>query len=135
MSEFEPVADMFSIKLPEVQARLRVSGAVDPQALSQLFAVGGHSHPGPALTTVWEYSTAPERTVDIASHIEAILEMVRPHFQEFRGMIVDRSLDVELQVSVLMAGNEVPTGSLDAIRVAELAAMGASLDIHLRTSE
>lgn len=61
--------------------------------------------------------------------------MVRPHFQEFQRMIVDRILDVELQVSVLMAGNEVPTGSLDAIRVAELGAMGASLDIHLRTSE
>ena len=30
-------------------------------------------------------------------------------------MIVDQSLDVELQVSVLMAGNDVPTGSLDAI--------------------
>jgi hypothetical protein len=129
------MADMFSIDLPEVHARLRVSGALEPQALSELFGVEGRSHPGPALTTVWKYLTAPERTIDVASHIEAILAMVRPHFQEFRRMIVDRSLDIELQVSVLMAGNEVPTGSLDAIRVAELAAMGASLDIHLRTSE
>jgi hypothetical protein len=34
-----------------------------------------------------------------------------------------------------MAGGEVPTGYVDAIRVAELASMGASLDIHLRARE
>jgi hypothetical protein len=104
------MTDMFSIDLPEVHARLRVSGALEPEALSDLFGVGGRSHPGPALTTVWDYLTTPERTIDVASHIEAVLAMVRPHFQEFRRMIIDRSLDVELQVSVLMAGNEVPTG-------------------------
>jgi ABC-type protease/lipase transport system fused ATPase/permease subunit len=128
------MADMFSIDLPQVHARLKVSGALQSEALSELFGVEGNSYPGSALATVWEFSTAPE-WIDLASHLEAILGLVRPHFQDFRRLIVDQSLDVELQLSVLMAGNEVPAGYLDAIRVAELAAMGASLDIHLRTSE
>jgi hypothetical protein len=129
------MAAIFAIDLPEVHARLRVSGALQPKTLSELFGVKGHAYPGPALTTVWEFSTAPERTIDVASHLETILAMVRPYFEDFRRLIVDESLDVDLQLSVLMAGDEVPTGSIDAIRVAELAAMGASLDIYLRTKE
>jgi len=82
-----------------------------------------------------EFSTVPERTIEVASHLETTLAIVRPHFPEFRRLMLEQSLDVELQLSVLMAGGEVPTGYVDAIRVAELASMGASLDIHLRTRE
>jgi hypothetical protein len=60
---------------------------------------------------------------------------VRPHFREFRGLIVNQSLDVDLQLSVQLAAGESPTGYVDAIRIAELAAMGAGLDIQLRSRE
>ena len=74
-------------------------------------------------------------SVKSATHLETTLAIVRPHFPEFRRLIPEQSLDVELQLSVLMAGGEVPTGYVDAIRAAELASMGASLDIHLLTRE
>jgi hypothetical protein len=67
--------------------------------------------------------------------VETILAVVRPHFKEFRGLIVDKSLDVDLQLSVHLAAGEPPTGYVDAIRIAELAAMGAGLDIQLRSRE
>ena len=84
---------------------------------------------------VWEYSTTRERTIDAASHLETILAVVRPHFLEFRGLIVAQSLDVDLQLSVQLATGEPPTGYVDAIRIAELAAMGAGLDIQLRSRD
>lgn len=127
------MADLLSVELPEVHATLKVSGALHPRSLTELFGVEGTSHPGPAVTTVWEFSTVPERTIEVASHLETILSIVRPHLPAFRRLILAQSLDVELQLSVLMAGGEIPTGYIDAIRVAELASMGASLDIHLRT--
>jgi hypothetical protein len=129
------MTDPFTFELPEVRATLKVSGALRSKELSELLGVPGTSHPGSALTTVWEFSTAPELTVEVASHLETILAIVRPHLQDFRRLILEKSLDVELQLSILMAGGEVPTGYVDAIRVAELASMGASLDIHLRTRE
>jgi hypothetical protein len=64
--------------------------------------------------------------------LETILAVVRPHFQKFRGLIIDKSLDVDLQFSVQLAAGASPTGYVDAFRIAELAAMGASLDIQLR---
>jgi Domain of unknown function (DUF4279) len=97
--------------------------------------VPGKSYQGPALTRVWEYSTTRERTIAAASHLETILAMVRPHFQEFRRLIIDKSLDVDLQLSVQLAAGESPAGYVDAIRIAELAAMGAGLDIQLRSRE
>ena len=60
---------------------------------------------------------------------------VHEHFQEFRGLIIDKSLDVDLQLLVQQAAGESPTGYVDAIRIAELAAMGAGLDIQLRSRE
>jgi hypothetical protein len=124
--------DPFSIELPEVRATLKVTGALQPEELSELLGIQGKSYQGPALTEVWEYSTARERTIDAASHLETILAVVRPHFQEFRGLIIDKSLDVDLLLSVELTG-ESPTGYVDAIRIVELAAMGAGLDIRLRS--
>ena len=129
------MTDLFSIELPEVRATLKVTGALQPEELSELLGVLGKSYPGPALTKVWEYSTTRERTIDAASHLETILAVVRPHFQEFRGLIIDESLDVDLQLSVQLASGESPTGYVDAIRIAELAAMGAGLDIQLRSRD
>jgi hypothetical protein len=125
------MTDLFSIDLPEVRATLKVAGALQPEELSELLGVQGKSYQGPALTRVWEFSTTRERTIDAASHLEAILAVVRPHFREFRGLIFDKSLDVDLKLSIQLAAGESPTGYIDAIRIAELAAMGAGLDIQL----
>ena len=129
------MTDPFTAELPEVRATLIVSGALRSEALSELLGVQSTSYPGSALTTVWEFSTAPELTIEVASHLETILAIARPHLSDFRRLLLQQSLDVELQLSILMAGEEVPTGYVDAIRIAELASMGASLDIHLRTRE
>src|ERR1700683_1967598 len=127
--------DLFSTELPEVRATLKVTGALQPEELSELLGVQGEAFRGPALTKIWEYSTARERTIDAASHLETILAVVRPHFQEFRGLIVDKSLDVGPQLSVQLAAGESPTGYIDSIRFAGLAAMGAGLDVRLRSRE
>jgi hypothetical protein len=129
------MTDPFTVELPEVRATLKVTGALRSEVLSELLGVEGTSHPGSALTTIWELSTVPELTLEVAWHLETILSIVRPRFPDFRRLILQQSLDVEMQLSVLMAGGEVPTGFVDAIRVAELASMGASLDLHLRTRE
>ncbi len=129
------MTDLFSIELPEVRATLKVTGALQPEELSELLGVQGDSYQGPALTRVWEYSITRGRTIDAASHLETILAVVSQHFQEFRGLIIDKSLDVDLQLLVQLAAGESPTGYVDAIRIAELAAMGAGLDIQLRSRE
>jgi hypothetical protein len=102
------MTNLFAIELPEVRATLKVTGGLLPEELSELFGVHGKSRRGSALTTVWEYSTTRERTIDAASHLETILAVFRPHFQEFRGLIVDNSLDVDLQLSVRLAAGEAP---------------------------
>jgi len=50
-------------------------------------------------------------------------------------LIIDKSLDVDIQLSLELSAGESPTGSIDAIRIAELAAMGAGLDVQLRSRQ
>jgi hypothetical protein len=123
------MTDLFSIELPEVRATLKVAGALRPEELSELFGVQGKSYRVPPLPGIWEYSTTRERTIDAVSHLATILAVVHPHLQEFRDLIVEKGLDVDLQLSVRAGRGEQPTGYVDAIGIAEPAAMGAGHDI------
>ena len=119
---------MFTVLEPEIQAVLRVSGSLDPAILEEIFGAKVHTRGGNAGTSVCEISTLKERTTDAVSHVEALLTMVRPHLGILRELVVKHSLDVD--VILLISG--WPDGEnlyLDAIRVAELASIGAGLEV------
>ena len=120
--------DVFIVVEQEIQAVFRISGSLDPAILEEIFGAKVHARGGNAGTSVCEIFTIKERTTDAVSHVEALLTMVRPHLGELRALVVKDSLDVD--VILLISG--WPDGEslyLDAIRVAELASIGAGLEV------
>lgn len=107
---------------------LRISGSLDPRVLEDIFGARVHVSTGNAGTSVCVVSTVKERTTDAVSHVETLLTLARPHLDILRNLVVKDSLDIDLVVAV----SGWPEGQnlyLDAIRVAELASIGAGLEV------
>lgn len=120
--------DVFETVLPEVQATLRVSGRLDPGVLEEILSAKVRASSGDAGTAVCKLNTPKEQTIDAASHVESLLSMIRPQLNELRKLVVMQSLDVDVEV-VTSSPREDLSIYLDAIRVAELASIGAGLRI------
>jgi len=127
--------------LPNVRACLSASGDFDPVVLDDLFGVKARSHKAGdrisggrriAQTSLWHYSTPEERTVDLPAHIDSVLSVVRPHVTRFNELRRKLGFDVEFHI-VAWIVEQAPIGTVDTSALAEMAAIGASLNIDLYT--
>jgi hypothetical protein len=135
--EFPEISDL----LPEVYVCLGMSGTFDPQVICDLLGVeakiyrAGDPLPrGPRELDGLHYSTPRERTYDLPAHVEQILGVIRPHADRFNELRTDLNLDVSIHIVVWM-DERSPIGSLSASTVAEIASIGAAIDIDLYHDE
>jgi hypothetical protein len=124
---------------PVTWACLFVAGAFDPNILSELLGVEGRMRrKGDVLGALiaredsWHFSTPHQHSVDWPSAVEQILVLVRPHAERLRNLQRQYRLQIKLDLCAEMYGDaRTPLGWLPPKTIAELANLGAGIDIDL----
>ena len=79
----------------------------------------------------WMRSTEYEACADIEVPLEKLLEQLRPAHSVFVDLIREHGLEAEVTIAIEITDNVVPATTIASARIAEIAAMGAGLDIDI----
>lgn len=126
---------------PTIWACFFVSGSFDPMQVSQLLGVEGKIRRAGdrvgALTAredSWHFSTARRQSVDWSSAVQEVLGLIRPHAAELRQLCLTKGVVFRVDLCAEIYDNSrTPIGTIDRAVIAELADLGAGIDIDLYT--
>ena len=79
----------------------------------------------------WMRATEYEPCTDIEIPLERLLEQLRPARSVFVDLIREHGLEAEVTIAIEITDNVVPATTIASARIAEIAAMGAGLDIDI----
>jgi hypothetical protein len=79
----------------------------------------------------WMRATEYETSTDIEVPLAKLLQQLRPARSIFMDLIQAQGLEAEITIAIEISNDEIPATTLAAARVAEIASLGAGLDIDI----